>query len=88
MQDVSEKRIPIMLCANKVDLREGAEAMGRKCVSQEEGQRMAREHSAIFIETSAKEGNNVLDALVQLSRCYMQFFFTFIWLVQFFVMPQ
>lgn len=68
-QDVSEKRIPIMLCANKVDLRPEASANGRKCVSVDEGERMAREHSAIFIETSAKEGNNVIDALVQLSRC-------------------
>jgi hypothetical protein len=29
---------------------------------------MARDHSAIFIETSAKEGSNVIDALVELSR--------------------
>ncbi len=29
---------------------------------------MAREHSAIFLETSAKDGSNVIDAIVQLSR--------------------
>lgn len=29
---------------------------------------MAREHCAIFTETSAKDGNNVIDALVQLAR--------------------
>ena len=57
-----------MLCANKVDLREEAANNGRKCVSLEDGERMAREHSAIFIETSAKDGKNVIDALVQLSR--------------------
>ena len=57
-----------MLCANKTDLRAEASANGRKCVSTDEGERTAREHSAIFIETSAKEGNNVIDALVQLSR--------------------
>ena len=63
-QDVSEKRIPIMLCANKVDLRSGP----LKCVSTEEGEKTARDHSAIFIETSAKDGSNVFDALVHLAR--------------------
>ncbi len=67
-QDVAEKRIPIMLCANKVDLRMDACASGRRCISTEEGQKMGREHSAIFIETSAKDGKNVFDALVQLAR--------------------
>ena len=57
-----------MLCANKVDLRLEACAAGRKCVSTDEGERTAREHSAIFIETSAKDGNNVFDALVHLAR--------------------
>ena len=65
---MSEKRIPIMLCANKVDLRLEACAAGRKCVSTDEGERTAREHSAVFIETSAKDGNNVFDALVHLAR--------------------
>ena len=57
-----------MLCANKVDLRGDATAQGRRCITADEGEKMAREHSAIFIETSAKDGNNVMDALVQLSR--------------------
>lgn len=57
-----------MLCANKVDIRAEALANGRKCITSDDGERMAREHSAIFIETSAKDGKNVIDALVQLSR--------------------
>ena len=57
-----------MLCANKVDLRLEACAAGRKCVSTDEGEKTARDHSAIFIETSAKEGKNVFDALVHLAR--------------------
>ena len=43
-------------------------AAGRKCVSTEEGEKTARDHSAIFIETSAKDGKNVFDALVHLAR--------------------
>ena len=68
IKDVAEKRIPIMLCGNKVDLRPEASAAGRKSVSRDDGERMARDHSAIFIETSAKDGQNVIDSLVQLVR--------------------
>ena len=57
-----------MLCANKVDLRLEACAAGRKCVSTDEGEKTARDHSAVFIETSAKDGKNVFDALVHLAR--------------------
>ena len=57
-----------MLCANKVDLRSTLTSEGRRCVSADEGDRMAREHSAIFLETSAKDGSNIIEALVQLSR--------------------
>ncbi len=95
LQDVAEKRIPIMMCANKTDLREEATALvsylskklemshnnyslqlqGRRCVSTDEGDKLAREHSAIFIETSAKDGSNVIDAIVQLSRYSLLLFF-------------
>eukprot|EP00096_Caligus_rogercresseyi_P015845 TRINITY_DN8325_c0_g1_i1.p1 TRINITY_DN8325_c0_g1~~TRINITY_DN8325_c0_g1_i1.p1 ORF type:complete len:530 (+),score=109.01 TRINITY_DN8325_c0_g1_i1:208-1590(+) len=68
IDDVSEKRIPIMLCANKIDLREDSIKKGTRCVSKEEGEKMARDYSAIFIETSSKCGNNVWDAVIQLSR--------------------
>ena len=57
-----------MLCGNKTDLRADHLAQGIRCVSAENGERLAREHSATFLETSSKDGANVLDALVQLSR--------------------
>ena len=65
---MSEKRIPIMLCGNKLDLRSDLLEQGRRCVTSENGEKLAREHSATFLETSSKDGDNVLDALVQLSR--------------------
>ena len=68
LQDVSEKRIPIMLCGNKLDLRSDLIDQGCRCVTSENGEKLAREHSATFLETSSKDGDNVLDALVQLSR--------------------
>lgn len=68
VDDVSEKRIPIMLCGNKLDLRSDLIDQGCRCVTSENGEKLAREHSATFLETSSKDGDNVLDALVQLSR--------------------
>ena len=70
LQDVSEKRIPIMLCGNKLDLRSDLIDQGCRCVTSENGEKLAREHSATFLETSSKDGDNVLDALVQLSRWF------------------
>jgi len=68
IDDVSEKRIPIILCGNKVDQRAISQADGRRCVGAEEGEKMARENSAIFMETSSKDGSNILDSLVLLAR--------------------
>ena len=67
-QDVAEKRIPIILCGNKVDQRTGQQAEGRRCVGAEDGEKTAREHSAIFMETSSRDGHNILDSLVLLAR--------------------
>ena len=43
-------------------------AEGRTCATTEQGERVARDHSAIFLETSSKNGQNVLEAIVKLSR--------------------
>lgn len=68
IDEVSEKRIPIILCGNKVDQRTAGQAEGRRCVGAEDGEKMAREYSAIFMETSSKDGRNILDSLVMLAR--------------------
>ena len=65
---MAEKRIPIILCGNKVDQRTGQQAEGRRCVGAEDGEKTAREHSAIFMETSSRDGHNILDSLVLLAR--------------------
>jgi len=67
IDEVSEKRIPIILCGNKVDQRTEP-GQGRRCVGNEDGEKMAREYSAIFMETSSKDGSNILDSLVMLAR--------------------
>ena len=67
-QDVAEKRVPIMLCGNKTDLRPEAMQRNQRVISAEKGEKLARHHQAIFLETSSKDGSNVIEALVQLSR--------------------
>ena len=39
-----------------------------RCVGADDGEKMAREYSAIFMETSSKDGQNILDSLVLLAR--------------------
>ena len=52
----------IALVGNKTDLE------SRRTVSTEEGQKFARENNLIFIETSAKNDNNVEEAFENASR--------------------
>ena len=47
--------LPIVLVGNKSDLHND------RCVSVEEGKKLAREMKAVFLETSAKENQNVTD---------------------------
>lgn len=68
IDDVLEKRLPIMLCANKTDLRETAQTQGKICVTTESGDKLARDFAAIYLETSAKTGENVMDAVLHLTR--------------------
>lgn len=53
----------IMLIGNKADLAET-----KRRVSYEEGERFAKEHGLIFLETSAKTAYNVEEAFLQTSN--------------------
>ncbi|CAG7787095.1 unnamed protein product [Allacma fusca] len=70
IQNVEEsagKKIPIILCGNKIDLREEL-YKGATCVNKEDGKKLARQCGAFFIETSPKTGYNVDTALLLLGR--------------------
>ena len=41
-QESSQKKVPIMLCGNKCDLREEYLMEGKKVISKESGQRLAK----------------------------------------------
>ncbi|XP_034396442.1 ras and EF-hand domain-containing protein [Cyclopterus lumpus] len=63
-QDVSQEDIPIMLVGNKCDLRQD----GANCVPTSYGEKLAMTYNTLFCETSAKEGSNILEAVLHLAR--------------------
>ncbi|KAL5012028.1 hypothetical protein ScPMuIL_010579 [Solemya velum] len=68
INDSAQKQIPIMLAANKTDMRAESMDQGRRVIQRDDGQRLAREFEALFIETSAKDGSNVHETVIELSR--------------------
>ncbi|KAF3688840.1 Ras and EF-hand domain-containing protein [Channa argus] len=66
IQDSTEEKIPMCLIGNKVDLRE--QLSERSCVSSLHGEKLAKAYGALFCETSAKEGTNVVEAVLHLAR--------------------
>ncbi|KAF8778379.1 Ras and EF-hand domain-containing protein like [Argiope bruennichi] len=64
----SNQRIPLMIVANKIDLREMAIKTGTICVTTEQGEKLAKDCDTTFMEGSAKDGSNVLHALANLVR--------------------
>lgn len=57
-----------MLCGSKKDLRDSVKNMGVRCVDTEVAENMARDHDAIFYETSSKSGENIAEALIAITR--------------------
>ncbi|XP_070199074.1 ras and EF-hand domain-containing protein homolog isoform X3 [Littorina saxatilis] len=68
IEESSPKRVPIMLVGNKTDQRQEMMKQGRRVVRYEDGQRVAREIDALFIESSAKDGSHIMEAVIELTR--------------------
>ena len=64
-----DKNVPVVLLANKIDLREE----GAETVSTEEGQKLTDSLGIPFIETSAKSGEGVDSAFDQLGKDILKF---------------
>ncbi|XP_051525909.1 ras and EF-hand domain-containing protein-like isoform X1 [Myxocyprinus asiaticus] len=68
IEDVSQDDIPIMLVGNKTDLRNEALLHGVTCIPTSYGEKLAMTYSALFCETSAKDGSNIIEAVLHLAR--------------------
>ncbi|XP_022613335.1 ras and EF-hand domain-containing protein [Seriola dumerili] len=64
IEDLSHEDIPIMLVGNKCDLRQD----GVNCVPTSYGEKLAMTYNTLFCETSAKDGDNILEAVLHLAR--------------------
>ncbi|XP_075875726.1 ras and EF-hand domain-containing protein homolog isoform X2 [Nelusetta ayraudi] len=64
IEDVSPEDIPIMLVGNKCDLRQDKV----NCVPTSYGEKLAMTYNTLFCETSAKDGSNILEAVLHLAR--------------------
>lgn len=64
IEDVSPEDIPIMLVGNKCDLRQES----ADCVPTTYGEKLSMTYNTLFCETSAKDGSNILEAVLHLAR--------------------
>ncbi|XP_074876356.1 ras and EF-hand domain-containing protein isoform X3 [Buteo buteo] len=68
IEDATHENIPIMMVGNKADLRQAVTEQGQKCVPIKYGEKLAMTYSALFCETSAKDGSNIVEAVLHLAR--------------------
>ncbi|XP_066501009.1 ras and EF-hand domain-containing protein [Hoplias malabaricus] len=68
IEDVSQDDVPIMLVGNKTDLRQQALQNGITCIPTSYGEKLAMTYSSLFCETSAKDGSNIVEAVLHLAR--------------------
>ncbi|XP_072551494.1 ras and EF-hand domain-containing protein isoform X2 [Salminus brasiliensis] len=66
IQESTDRNIPMCVIGNKVDLR--SERPDESCVSFAQGEKLAMAYNALFCETSAKEGTNIVEAVLHLAR--------------------
>uniref|UniRef100_A0A8U8ATU8 Uncharacterized protein n=1 Tax=Geospiza parvula TaxID=87175 RepID=A0A8U8ATU8_GEOPR len=68
IEDATHENIPIMMVGNKADLRQDVTEQGQKCVPINYGEKLAMTYNALFCETSAKDGSNIVEAVLHLAR--------------------
>uniref|UniRef100_A0A8C8SE55 RAS and EF-hand domain containing n=1 Tax=Pelusios castaneus TaxID=367368 RepID=A0A8C8SE55_9SAUR len=71
--DTTHENIPIMMVGNKADLRQTVSEQGQKCVPINYGEKLAMTYNALFCETSAKDGSNIVEAVLHLARYVVKF---------------
>ncbi|ESN99134.1 hypothetical protein HELRODRAFT_66762, partial [Helobdella robusta] len=67
IKDGTQKYIPVMIVGNKCDLREDRRIKD-VCLKYEDGHNLASNVDCLFVETSAKSGSNINEAIIELTR--------------------
>ncbi|CAM9406775.1 unnamed protein product [Lampetra fluviatilis] len=68
IEDSAPKSIPVMLVGNKSDMRNVSPGDDQKYVAHTFGEKLAMNYNALFCETSAKDGSNVVETVLHLAR--------------------
>lgn len=68
IDNITAQKIPVMIVANKTDLRELYQLQGKDCVQYEDGVKLAKNFGAMFMEASAKSGKNIFETITELTR--------------------
>ncbi|XP_067087698.1 ras and EF-hand domain-containing protein isoform X1 [Osmerus mordax] len=68
IEDVAQDDVPIMLVGNKCDCRAPALQKGVTCIPTSYGEKLAMTYNTLFCETSAKDGSNIIEAVLHLAR--------------------
>ncbi|XP_053911037.1 ras and EF-hand domain-containing protein isoform X2 [Cuculus canorus] len=68
IEAATRENIPVMMVGNKADLRQAVTEQGQKCVPINYGEKLAMTYNALFCETSAKDGSNIVEAVLHLAR--------------------
>lgn len=69
INETTDKKIPIIIVANKIDLRDEARKMpDARVIEREEGAKLAADFDCLFVEASAKSGTNMEESLLELCR--------------------
>ncbi|XP_061750785.1 ras and EF-hand domain-containing protein [Nerophis ophidion] len=66
IQGQDEEKVPVCIIGNKVDLRESMPQ--KRFVTSSQGEKLATTYGALFCEASAKDGTNVVEAVLHLAR--------------------
>ncbi|XP_054157334.1 ras and EF-hand domain-containing protein homolog [Oppia nitens] len=72
IEEVTAKGVPVMIVGNKVDLRPTLQAQDMKYVKAEDGYKMAQQFGLMFVETSCKDGMNIMSSIAQLTQIMTQ----------------
>ncbi|CAG2108756.1 unnamed protein product [Medioppia subpectinata] len=72
IEEAKTKGVPVMIVGNKTDLRSTLMAQDMKYVRAEDGYKIAQQYGLMFVETSCKDGQNIMTSIAELIKIMTQ----------------